>query len=203
MKFSVKPHYKAGEIYCRILSYLFFITLFLLIWIALTITNHMSAIHFEFRVGQIALGTFSAALRSWCSGISASIISMSSSISDSTTARESSSLSCGLSNLWFQCSQSSVAKMHSGFPYSSLSTGWWGILLDGSAINTWVHPPGKSCADRAGTKGELSDNLHAAALSCWQSNEDACTVSSVSEMYRMAFICLFWGWDSFFATSRF
>lgn len=86
--------------------------------------------------------------------------------------------------------------------HNQLDDGWF-FLMDGWTITTWVHPPGRSFADRAWAKGKLSKNLHAAALSYWQSDQDAVTISSVSGMYRTAFICLFWGWDFFCATCRF
>ena len=50
---------------------------------------------------------------------------------------------------------------------------------------------GRSFADKAGGKGDLSDSLNAAAPSCWESDQDALMISSVSEMYPTAVICLF------------
>jgi len=82
--------------------------------------------------------------------------------------------------------------MLSGVLSSSLSTGWCLILLIQRTFNIWVGPPGMFFADKAGGKGDLSDNFNAAAPSCWKSDQDALTISSVSEMYLTAIICLFW-----------
>jgi len=67
----------------------------------------------------------------------------------------------------------------------------------------WVCPPGRSFANTAGGKGDLSDNLIAATRSGWMRDQDAMTIFSVSEMYLMAVICLFWAWDSFCVAHKF
>jgi len=125
------------------------------------------------------------------------------SISDSSSATQSSSLVSGLSKSPFQLSQSSVSEMLSGAQSSSPSTGWWLILRIRRTFMIWVLPPGRAFADKAGGKGDLSDNLNAAAPSCWKSDQDALTISSVSEIYPMAVICLFWARDSFWVARRF
>jgi len=51
--------------------------------------------------------------------------------------------------------------------------------------------------------GDLSDNLDAAATSHWKSDQDPLTLSSVSEMYPKAVICLFQARDSFCVVRRF
>jgi len=79
----------------------------------------------------------------------------------------------------------------------SLSDGWRSILLIQRTFNTLVHPPGLTFADKAGGKGDLSDNLNAAAPSCWKFDQDSLVISLVSEMYLMAVICMFWVRDSF------
>jgi hypothetical protein len=48
-----------------------------------------------------------------------------------------------------------------------------------------------SFPDKAGGKGDLSDNLNAAAPLCQNSDLEALTISSMSEMYPTAVICLF------------
>jgi len=67
---------------------------------------------------------------------------------------------------------------------------------------TWVCTAGRPFADKAGGKGNLSDNLNAAAPSCWKFDQDGLTISSLSEMYPMAVIWLFWAWDSFWVACR-
>jgi len=187
----------------RILSYFVFTPLFLLVSIALTVTNTFSACLFDFRVGWISLGTFGAALTSRCSWHSGSSMLLSWSISDSTSAAQSSSLSFGLSKSPFQLSQSSVSEMLSGALSSSLVTGWRLILQIRQTFKIWVHPPGRSFAGKSGGKGDLSDNLNAAAPSCWKSDHDALMISLVSEMYPTAVICMFWARDSFGVAHRF
>jgi len=93
--------------------------------------------------------------------------------------------------------------MVSGAQSSSLSTGWWLILWIQRTINLWVHPPGRSFADKGGGKEDLSDNLNAAQPSSWKSGQDSLTLSSVSEMYSTAVICLPWERDFFWVARRF
>jgi len=93
--------------------------------------------------------------------------------------------------------------MLSGALSPSLSTGWWLILRIRWTFNIWVRPPGRSFADKGGGKGDLSDNLNAAAPSCWKCDQDALMTSSMSEMYLTAVIFLFRGWDSFWVARRF
>jgi len=150
-----------------ILSYFFFTPVFLLVSIALTVTNTFSACLFDFRVSRINPGTFGAVLTSRCSWSS---MLLSWSISDSKSATQSSSLSFGLSKSPFQLSQLSVSEMLSGALSLSLSTGWWLILQIRRTFTSWVRPPGRSFADKGGGKGVLSDNLNAAAPSCWKSD---------------------------------
>jgi len=93
--------------------------------------------------------------------------------------------------------------MLSGVLSSSLSTGRQLIILIRRTFNIWVHPPGRSFTDKGGGKGDLSDNSNAAAPSCSMSDHDALTISSVSKMYPIAVICLFWVRDSFWVACRF
>jgi len=86
---------------------------------------------------------------------------------------------------------------------SSHSAGWWSILFIRWTFDTWVFPPGRSFADTGGGKWDLSDNLNAAAPSHLMSDQDALTIFSVSEMYLIAVICLFWVSDSFSVAHRF
>jgi len=150
---------------CLILFYFFFTPLFLLVSIGLTVINTFSACLFDFHVGRINLGTFGAALTFCCTGHSGSSMQLSCSISDSTSAAQSSSRSFALSKSPFQWCQSSVSEMLSGVQISSVLTGWWLILRIRRTFKIWVRPPGRFFADKGGGKGDLSDNLNAATPS--------------------------------------
>jgi len=154
----------------HILSFFFFPPLFLCVSTALTVTNTFSACLFDFRVGRTNPGTFGAVLTSCCSAHSESSMPLFCFISHSSSSAESSLMPFGLSKLPFQLSQSSVTEMLSGSLSSSLSPGWWLILRIWRTFKIWVLFPGRSFADKAGGKGDLSDNLNAAAPSCWKSN---------------------------------
>ena len=119
------------------------------------------------------------------------------------SAAQYSLVSFGLSKLPFLLSQSSVSEMFSGALSSSLSTGWRLIHQIWRTSNIWVRPPGRFFGDTAGGKGDLSDNINAAAPSCWTSDQDALMISSVSKTYPTAVICFFWAWDSFWVARRF
>jgi len=93
--------------------------------------------------------------------------------------------------------------MLSGAQFSWPSAGWRSILYNWWTFNTSVHPPGHSCADKAGGNGDLCENLHAAIISSWKFDQDALMLSSVSEMYPRAVICLFWAHDSICVAHRF
>jgi len=187
----------------RILSYIVFTPLFLLVSIALTVVNTFSACLFDLRVGWINPGTFGVALTSCCPGHSRSSILLSCSISDSISAAEWSLLSSGLSQSPFQLNQSTVSKMVSGKLSSSLSSGWRLIIRIQQIFNIWVRSLGKSFADRGGGKWGLSDDSIAAASSCWKSDHDALMIASKSEIYPTVVICLVWAQDSFWVARRF
>ena len=187
----------------HILSFLFFTPCFLLISIALTVTNSFSAFLFDFQVGRINPWTFGAVLTSQCNGHSVSSMPLPYSISDSKSALQLSSVSFGLSKSLFLSSQSSVYEMHSSAPSPWLSTGWQLVLRLRLTCNIWVRPPGRSFAHKAGAKGDRSDNLNAAALSCWKSDMGVFMMSSVSEMYPMAVISFLWARDSVWVARRF
>jgi len=186
-----------------ILSYFGFAPLFLLVSIALTVINTFSACLFDFHVGRINLGTFHAGFTSCCSGYSGSSIVLSCSITDSKSAAQSTSLWFGLSKSPFQWSQASVSEMLAGGLSLSLSTELQLILRIWRTFNTWVRSPGRSFADKGGGKRDISDNLNAAAQSCWKSDHDALTISSVSELCPMAVICLIGAQDFFRVAHRF
>jgi len=169
-------------IHWRILSNFFLIPLFLLVSIILTVTNAFSTLFFDCRRGQISPERFGAALTFSTSRVSEPSLRLSSSISDSLSASQSSSRSFGLSKSPFQLSQFSVSEMLSGELSSSLSAGWQSIHLIRRIFNTGVRPPGRSFPDKAGGTGDYSDNLNAAAPSWWKFDQDAVTISSVSEM---------------------
>ena len=185
------------------LSYFFLFPLFLLDSIALTVTNPFSACFIDFHVGRINPGTFGAALTTQCSAHSDALMPLHGSMSDSSSASHSTSLLFGLSNSPFQLSQFSVSEMLSGALSSSLSNGWQLIYQFRQTFNTLVCPPGRFFVDIAGGKGDLSDNLNAAAPSCCKFDEDALMISLVSEMYSTAVICLFEARDFFCVAHRF
>ena len=128
---------------------------------------------------------------------------LSSSISDSLSASQTSSLLFGLSKSTFQSSQCLVSETLSGALSSSLLAGWRSIYLIQQTFNTCVPPAGRCFADKADGTGNLSDDLNAAAPSCWMFDPDALTISSESEMYLTAVICLFWVQQSFCVVRRF
>jgi len=186
-----------------ILSYVFFTPRSLLVSIALTVINTFSACQLDFHVGWINQGTLGAALKSRCTGHSESSVLLSCSLPGSMPAAQLSSLSFALSMAQFELSQSSVSEMLRGALSSSLSTGWRLILLIWRTFHICVCPPGRSFADTGGGNGDLSDNLNAAAPSCWKSDEDALTLTPMSERYPRAVICLFWARDCFWVARRF
>jgi len=93
--------------------------------------------------------------------------------------------------------------MLSSAKFSSLSPGWRSIHLIWRTFNSCIRPPGRSFADNAGGKGDCSDNLNAAIPWWWKFDQDALTISAVTEMYPMAHICLFWPRDSFCVARKF
>jgi len=95
MELTVRLHKEAGETYCRILPYCFWITLFLLVSNVLTYTNTISACLYDFRVGWINSGIGFGALTSCCPGLSRLPMTLSRSKSDSTSALHLSSLPFG------------------------------------------------------------------------------------------------------------
>jgi hypothetical protein len=157
----------------------------------------------DFRERWIILGTFGAAITSRCFGPSGSSMLLSYPISDSTSTTQLSLLSFELSKSLFKLSLSSVSEMLSGAPSSSLWIGWRLIPQIWRTFKIWVHPPGRFFADTGGGKGNPSVNLNAASPSCWKSDHDAVTISSVSEMYPTAANCLFRVRDSFCIARRF
>jgi len=185
------------------MSYFVLFPLLLLVSVALTVTSPFSACLIDLCVAWINPGTLSAVLTTRCAGLSEVLIPLPSCVLDSSSALQSSSLSLGSSKSPFQLNQFSVSEMLSGALSSSLSAGWWLILVIRRTFNTWVRPPGRSFPDKAGGKGDLSDNWNTAAPSCWKSDQDALMSSTVSEMYPTAVICLFWAQHSFCIARRF
>jgi hypothetical protein len=190
-------------IHWRILSYFSFTLIFLLISIALTITNTILAYLCDFRVGRLNVGTFVTAPTACHSGYSGSSMSLSCSMSNSLYAVPSSSLSFGLWKLLFQLSQFSVTERLSCALSSSLLTGWWLILLIQWTFTISVWHPGRSFVDKAGGNGDFPDNLNAAARSGWKSDQGPLKISSVSEMNPLAVIYFFWSWTSSCIADRF
>jgi len=191
MKFSVKLHNELGD---NTLTYSVLLLLDPLIpprSIILIVNQVISTFFFDYGIGWINSGTFGAAHTFHSNVVSESSLPLSCSVSDSSSRSKSSSLLFGLSTSPFQISQLSVSQMLSGELSSSLSAGWWSIHLIQQTFNTGVRPPGRSFADQAGGTGDFSDNLNAAAQSCRKCDQDALRISSVSEMYPTAVICLF------------
>jgi len=162
---------------------------------ALTVINTLSACLFDFRVRRINPGTFGTVFTSRCSGHSRSSMLLPCCISDSTSATHSSSLTFEVSKCRFYSSQSSVSEMRSGALSLSVWTGWRVILRIWWRFNIGVCPPGRSFADKGGGKADLSDNWNEAAQSGWKSDQDALTISSVSEIYPTGVFCLYWARD--------
>jgi hypothetical protein len=59
-----------------------------------------------------------------------------------------------------------MLEMLAGAQYSLLSDGGPSILWNLAKFKTGVYLPGRSFADNAGAKGDLSDNINAAAELC-------------------------------------
>jgi len=93
--------------------------------------------------------------------------------------------------------------MHSGVQSSSVSGELQSIRVIWWTFNSWVCPSGRSFADKAGGTGDISDNTNAPALSCCKFDQDDLMISSVSELYLMAVICLFWARDYFYVACWF
>jgi hypothetical protein len=85
------------------------------------VSNAFSNFFLDHRIGQINPGTFGAVLTFPCYGVSESSLPLSSSISDSLSASQSSSLLFGLSKSPFQLSQFLVSEMLSAELSSSRS----------------------------------------------------------------------------------
>jgi len=183
--------------------YCFCTPLFLLISTGLTVTNNFSACHFDFWVGQIFPARINQALTFRCSRHSAFSMVLSRPVLNSKSATQSFSLSVELSKSPFQLSLFLLFQMLSGTLSSSLSTGQWSILVIWQMFNIRVRHPGKAFADNTGGKGNLSDKINAAAPSCWKSDQNAWTISTMSEIYPMAVLCLFWARDSVCVAHRF
>jgi len=185
------------KIHRRIPSNFFLFPLFILVSIELTVINTFSAIVFDLRVRWINLETFSAALIARCSVVCGSSMPLSRPMSDSLSTSQLSSLSFELSKSAFQWSRFSVSEMLPGAQSSSLSAGWQLIVWIWCTFNPWVRPPGRSFADKPAWTGDLSENLDALAPSCWRFAHDDLVICSLSKLYSMAFIFLFWARDSF------
>jgi len=202
LKLLLKLHEEASEPSMHCVLFLF-TPWFPLVSITLTVTNTFSSCLVDVRFGRTDLGTYRVALRSCSSVHSGRLMPLLCLISVSSSDSQLSSLSLGSAKSPFQFSPLLVSEILSGAPCLSLLTGCGFILRIRRIFNIWVHPWGKSFADNAGGKGELSHNFQAAAPWCWKSNQEACTIYSLSEMYPTAVIWLSWAQDSFSVTRRF
>jgi hypothetical protein len=117
------------------------------------------------------------------------------SILNSLSTSQSSLLSLGVFKSQFLLSQLLVGTRLIGALTTSLTTGWQWILFIWWSFIACVHSPARFSADKVGGKGDLSHNLHSATQSCWKFDQNALTISSVSEIYARAVISLFQGWD--------
>jgi len=189
--------------YWPTLSYFFLFPLFLLVSIAVTFINTVSACYIVHHVGRINLGTFGAALTCRCSGLPGASMPLSSSIWDSMLASRLSSLAFRISASPFKLSQFTKSEMLSDELCPPLPGGCWSILLIRRTFNTSVRPPGRSFADNACGNGDLSDNVNAAIPPCWKFDQVALMIFSVSEIYPMAVICFVWAKDSFGVAGRY
>jgi len=187
----------------HILSYIVLFPSFLLVSIELTVIIPFLAFLFDLCAGQINQGTFGKALTSSSSRFCRFSMSLSSSMLNWLSASQSSSLLFGLSESPYQSSQFSLSEIHSDALSSSLSAAWQSILLIRQTSNTWIHPPRRSFAAKAGGQGDVFDNVNPATPSRWKVEQDALTISSVSEMYPMAVICSLWARDFFCVECRF
>jgi len=157
----------------------------------------MSAFVFDLRHSGIILETFGAGLTSHSCVLSGSSVSLFWSMWDSLSAFQSSSLSLESSKSPSQSRQCSVTQMISGALSSWCSAGWWSILLIMWTKSTWVCLAGMCFADNAGSRGNLSYNLDVPAPLYSMFDQDAFTIPSVSEMYPLVVIGLFWAQDYF------
>ena len=186
----------------RTVPYFSLITLFLEVPIILTIINTFSAFFFGSHIDRINPWTSGVALTILCSSVLGSSLPLSSSISNSLCASQLSSLTFGLSNSPFQLTQISVSEMLSGELSTAPWSGWRSICLNWWTFNTWGRPPGMFFADKAGCKGDFSDNSNEAAPYWWKFDQDGLTICLVSEIYVMAVISLFWVRDSICVAHR-
>jgi len=74
---------------------------------------------------------------------------------------------------------------------------------DSGDMKYFVCCQGRSFSDKAGGKGDLSNILNAATAFCWKTDQDALMISSVSEMYPTAVMCLSGARLSFCVVCRF
>jgi len=191
------------KLHGSIQSYIFFIPVFLLVSIVLTVINTFSVFFIDRQIGRINVQTFDVAVTIWCYGVLESSMPLSSTMSDSLSASQLSSLSFGLSKSPFQSRKLVVSEMHSGALSLSHSAGWQPIRLIQWTFTTLVHSPGRYFGDNTGARSDVSDNENAVAPSCWYCDKNGFMISSVSVMYGMAVICLFWAQDSFCVEFRF
>jgi len=127
-----------------------------------------------------------------CSGLSRSPMPLSRCIMNSMSAFQTALLSCAFSYLQFQPSQCSVSEMSLAALSASRSAGLQLILRIWQTLDTSVRSTGWSFGDIPGGRGDLSDNLNVASPFCQNYDQNALTISSVSEIYHTAVIYLFW-----------
>jgi hypothetical protein len=178
---------KHGHIHCNF----FLIHQLLLIINVLTITNTLSAVYFDLQLNRINLETVGTMATFCCAEDSESLTPLFSSISDSLSAPQSSSLLFWLFKFPFQSSQLLVSEMLSSTLSWSLLTRRWSSCVIQWILNTWVRTPGRSSVDNTDGTSDLSDNWNAATPSWWKFDQVILTISSWSEMYPTAVISLF------------
>jgi hypothetical protein len=143
------------RIHWHILSYHLLFHLFLHVSIELKVISTCSGCFMYLCGGQTNPGTIGMARSSHCSGHLIFWMELSSSTLDLLSTSQ-------LSSLWLQLSKSVIwwrhilgAEMISGRWTMLHSTGWQSIVWIWLTFITWVHPPGRSYAAKAGRNGDL------------------------------------------------
>ena len=179
------------------MSYSALFHLFLIVSITLTVINLFSAFFLDLYVGRMKPETVGATLTSSCTWHSGSSTALSRFISDPKSASRSLSLLLPLLQSPIQWGQISAFKMLSCILSTSASADWWSIPHIWQTFHTGDHHPWRFHPGNNGCEGNLLNNLNTAEPSYIQHVQDGLMISSVSERYPMAVICLFCTWDFF------
>jgi hypothetical protein len=85
----------------------------------------------------------------------------------------------------------------SGTIFWLILAAWRSILVILHSFQAWVRPVGRSFAGKADGTGDLPNMLNTATPLRWKLGQNSLKISSWSEMYPKAVICVCWMWDSF------